>query len=159
MSSHTKYGRQTLIDKVIFELLTSSNKMKVTDGKQIRDILMKLKQYERFMISIAFTAGYEKLWWSSDMQQNYYENEYGIVEETKEIGHAARERERKQERKGKTDVDDTTINVGLVQQVRPRDEIKPDHSKGLDRATGKIGEKREGTTFNNARLRSILLEE
>jgi hypothetical protein len=152
-------GKQTALDKAISELITTSNKLKVTDGKQIRDILIKLKEYEYYMVSNAFYHGYEKLWWSQDMQQNYYENEYGKIQDTKEIGQAARERERKQERKRQTEEPDTGDDVGTLQPVCKGDEIKSNNSDRLGWSKSIGSQENEGTTFNNGRLRSVLFQE
>jgi hypothetical protein len=159
MGNHIERGKQTAIDKAIYEILTTSNKLKINDGKQIREILMKLKEYEYYMISNAIGYGYERLWWDRDMQQNYYDNEYGKIQDTKEIGQAARERERKQERKRQTEEPDTGDNVGTLQPVCKGNESEPDHSNGLGGGKSSGSKENEGTTFNNGRLRSILFQE
>ena len=154
-------GKQTALDKAISELLTTSNKLKVTDGKQIRDILIKLKEYEYYMVSNAFYHGYEKLWWSQDMQQNYYYNEYGKIEDTKEINQAERDRRRQREsqRERETEGIDTGIIVEPVRVVQAVREVEPVHSDRLGWSKSSASKPYEGTTFNNARLRSLLQEE
>jgi hypothetical protein len=159
MGNHIERGKQTAIDKAIYELLTTSNKLKINDGKQIREILMKLKEYEYYMISNAIGYGYERLWWDRDMQQNYYDNEYGKIQDTKEIGQAARERERKQERKRQTEEPDTGNDVGTLQSVCEGDEIKSNNSDRLGWSKSIGSQENEGATFNNGRLRSVLFQE
>ncbi len=154
-------GKQTALDKAISELLTTSNKLKVTEGKQIRDILIKLKEYEYYMVSNAFYHGYEKLWWSQDMQQNYYYNEYGKIEDTKEINQAERDRRRQREsqREREAEEPNTGNDVGTLQPICEGNEIKPDNSNRLGRGESSGSKKDEGTSTYDARLRSILFQE
>lgn len=136
-------GRMTPIDMAINKLLTMSNKLKVTDGEQIRKILIELKKYERLEIGRAFGCGYLRLWWEKDMNEQYYENEYGNIQCTKES----------RSPKG-TDPGGTEDTLGKLQEPRKSEPI-PDRRLGGSKSSASNQE--EGTTNYSSRVRNILL--
>lgn len=138
-------GRQTPIDMAINKLLTMSNKLKVTDGKEIRKILMQLKKHESLEISRAFGNGYLRLWWERDMGQIYYEHEYGKITDTKE----------------RRSVENTNARNpdGTFRKVQGTDKETTVRSGGLGRSESNTSDKEEGETFVNGRLRKLLLGE
>lgn len=138
-------GRQTPIDMAINKLLTMSNKLKVTDGEEIRKILMELKKYERLEIGRAFGCGYLRLWWEKDMNEQYYENEYGNVQNTKE--------------KRSVENSDTRNPDGTFRSVSKVGKSEPIHNSGLGGSKSSTSNEEEGKTFINGRLRKLLLEE
>lgn len=138
-------GRQTPIDMAINKLLTMSNKLKVTDGKEIRNILMELKKYERLEIGRAFGCGYLRLWWTKDMNEQYYENEYGNVQNTKES------------RSPKTI--DTTNDKGTLGGLQETRKSEPIPDRGLGRSKSSTSNQEEGTSDFSDRVRNLLLSE
>jgi hypothetical protein len=138
-------GRMTPIDMAINKLLTMSNKLKVTDGEQIRKILIDLKKYERLEIGRAFGCGYLRLWWEKDMNEQYYENEYGNVQCTKE--------------RRSVENSDTRNPNGTFREVPREDKKATVHSGGLGRSESSTSNKEEGETFVNGRVRKLLLGE
>lgn len=138
-------GRQTPIDMAINKLLTMSNKLKVTDGKEIRNILMELKKYERLEIGRAFGCGYLRLWWTKDMNEQYYENEYGNIQNTKE--------------KRSVENSDTRNTNGTFRKLQGTDQKATVHSGGLGRSESSTSNQEEGETFVNDRVRKLLLGE
>lgn len=138
-------GRMTPIDMAINKLLTMSNELKVTDGEEIRKILLELKKYERLEIGRAFGCGYLRLWWEKDMNEQYYENEYGNIQNTKEG------------RSPKTiDTGNDKATLGKLQETRKVESI-PD--RGLGRSKSSTRDTEEGTTDLPIRLRNLLLSE
>lgn len=138
-------GRLTPIDMAINKLLTMSNKLKVTDGEQIRKILMEIKNYERLEIGRAHSTGFNRLWWDKEMNFQYYENEYGNVKSTKES------RSTKD-----TDTGGTEEPLGGLQDVRKSEPIP---NRGLGRSKSSTSNPEEGTSDYSKRVRSILLSE
>lgn len=136
-------GRQTPIDMAINKLLTMSNKLKVTDGEEIRKILMELKKYERLEIGRAFGCGYLRLWWDKDMNEQYYENEYGNVQNTKE--------------KRSVENSDTRNPDGTFRKVQGTGKETTVHSGRLGGSKSSTSNQEEGETFINGRLRKLLL--
>lgn len=138
-------GRQTPIDMAINKLLTMSNKLKVTDGKEMRNILMELKKYERLEIGRAFGCGYLRLWWTKDMNEQYYENEYGNIQNTKE--------------KRSVENSDTRNPDGTFRKVQGTHQKTTVHSGGLGGSESSTSNKEKGETFVNDRVRKLLLGE
>jgi hypothetical protein len=95
------------------------------------------------------------------MQQNYYENEYGKIQDTKEINQAARDRrkERESEREREAEEPNTGNDVGTLQPVCQGNESEPDNSNRLGGGESSGSKKDEGTATYDARLRSILFQE
>lgn len=138
-------GRLTPIDIAINKLITTSNKLKVTDGEQIRKILMDIKNYERLEIGRAHSTGFNRLWWDKEMNFQYYENEYGNIQCTKES------RSTKD-----TDSAGTEEPLGGLQEVRKSEPI-PDRRLGGSKSSTSNPE--EGTSNYSKRVRGILLSE
>lgn len=138
-------GRQTPIDMAINKLLTMSNKLKVTDGEEIRKILMEIKKYERLEIGRAFGCGYLRLWWEKDMNEQYYENEYGNIQNTKEG------------RSPKTiDTGNDKATLGKLQETCKVESI-PDRRLGGSKS--RTSDTEEGTSYLPSRVRNLLLSE
>lgn len=138
-------GRMTPIDIAICKLLTMSNELKVTDGAEIRKILMEIKNYERLEIGRAHSTGFNRLWWDKEMNFQYYENEYGNIKNTKES------------RSTKvTDTGTTEEPLGELQDIRKSEPI-PDRRLGGSKSRTRDPE--EGTSDYSKRVRSILLSE
>lgn len=138
-------GRMTPIDVAIGKLLTMSNELKITDGAEIRKILLELKKYERLEIGRAFGCGYLRLWWEKDMNEQYYENEYGNIQNTKE--------------KRSVENTDTRNPDGTFRSVQREDKKTTLHSGGLGRSESSTSNPEEGETFVNGRVRKLLLGE
>lgn len=138
-------GRMTPIDMAINKLLTMSNKLKVTDGEEIRKILMEIKKYERLEIGRAFGCGYLRLWWEKDMNEQYYENEYGNIQNTKE--------------KRSVENTDTRNPDGTFRSVQREDKEATVHSGRLGGSKSRSSDQEEGETFVNGRVRKLLLGE
>lgn len=138
-------GRMTPIDMAINKILTMSNKLKVTDGEEIRKILMEIKNYERLEIGRAHSTGFNRLWWDKEMNFQYYENEYGNIQCTKES--------RSVENSNARNAD------GTFRSVQSKDKKTTLHSGGLGRSESSTSNKEEGETFINGRVRKLLLGE
>jgi hypothetical protein len=138
-------GRLTPIDIAINKLITPSNKLKVTDGEQIRKILMDIKNYERLEIGRAHSTGFNRLWWDKEMNFQYYENEYGNIQCTKESRSVENSNTRNPD--------------GTFRSVQSKDKKTTLHSGGLGGSESSTGNKEEGETFVNGRVRKLLLGE
>lgn len=138
-------GRLTPIDMAINKLLTMSNKLKVTDGEQIRKILMEIKNYERLEIGRAHSTGYNRLWWDKEMNFQYYENEYGNVKSTKESR--------------SVENSNTRNTDGTFREVQGTDKETTVHSGRLGGSKSSTSNPEEGETFVNGRVRKLLLGE
>lgn len=138
-------GRLTPIDMAINKLLTMSNKLKVTDGEQIRKILMEIKNYERLEIGRAHSTGFNRLWWDKEMNFQYYENEYGNVKSTKESRSVENSHTRNPD--------------GTFREVQGTDQKATVHSGRLGGSKSSTSNKEEGEAFVNGRVRKLLLGE
>lgn len=138
-------GRMTPIDIAIGKLLTISNELKVTDGAEIRKILMEIKNYERLEIGRAHSTGFNRLWWDKEMNFQYYENEYGNVKSTKESRSAENSNTRNAD--------------GTFRSVQREDKEATVHSGRLGGSKSRSRDPEEGETFVNGRVRKLLLGE